>query len=118
MVKTNIKLVRQQHKMGCLAACVSMITQEPYHKIYKIIGDSTLLDAANIISKYASCNWISLYGLNKKNIPLSILSTGNHAVLWNPKNKKIYDPALDELQKFEDYQYKIIGLGINSFHSA
>lgn len=117
MVK-SIKLVRQQHKMGCLAACISMITQEPYHKIYKIIGDSTLLDAATIVSKYASCNWISIYGVDKKNIPLSILSTGNHAVLWNPKNKKIYDPALDTLQKFENYQYKIIGLGVNDFHNA
>lgn len=112
----EIELIKQKHKYGCLAACVAMVTQEPYRKIYPIIGESTLLDAIRIISKYKSCQWISIYGLKKKDIPLSILTVGNHAVLWNPYKKKIYDPVYDNPQKFENYQYNIIGLKIGEDH--
>ena len=103
-----MKHIIQKHKNGCAIAALSMLTGVGYNRVFKIVNPKRKTreeyDGTSAHQVYAALLDLNVkhnitYGkrelLSIKNnafICVRIKGGGYHAVAWNAKNKRIFDP--------------------------
>lgn len=110
ILKIKMRYLKQRYKSDCFPTCLAMVANISYKEALKIVHPNrkkwksygtNLIFKLKALKKLGIDYNLKLHTQKLCNIPnLSIIriqwKTGNkyyHVVVWDPINKKIYDPA-------------------------
>lgn len=122
-----IKKVKQKHKLGCASACLAMVMNISYEKALKKLKPhrkSHQRTSANILELIATLkknnfNPIVYWYLSDTKpiatvdtmalivVKTNLLLDYTHVVVWDPKTKRILDPAREKALPLKTYQKSV-----------
>lgn len=114
--------IKQKHETGCGVACIAMLTEVPYDNVVRWLWPNAKPSKKSYRLRWGGIRMaLEMGGLRYDKMirpktftdldKLSIVGIAPapkmkhfHFVLWNPKTKRIFDPAMSKSMKVADFE--------------